>query len=222
MILPATLQFLKKLSKNNNRDWFHAHKAEYDAARGNVIELVSKLMEEINRFDKIGFHEPRKALFRIARDTRFSHDKSPYKQNFGFVLNANGSTTSELSSYYVHIEPGNCFLSCGIYMPAPDLLKALRCAIDDDFDRFLGIITEKKFAQAFGSLARDEDALVRVPVGFDKNSPAAEYLKLRRFYVAAALSDKEVTSSQLISTATRYFERMQPLNHFLNEVVLNY
>jgi len=221
MIQYATLKFLKDLARNNNREWFHAHREAYDNARENAREMVGVLLAEINKFDKIGFYNPRKAMFRIARDTRFTHDKSPYKPNFGIILNADGSTRSPLSGYYVNIEPGNCFLSCGLYMLPPDLLKAVRLTIDEEFDTFKNIISKKAFKQAFIDLARDDDALSHMPTGFDKNSPAAEYLKLKHFYVMANVSNKEMMGSTFVDNAAACFRLMKPFNDFLNEIVRN-
>ena len=218
MIEKSTLHFLTQLRKNNYREWFHEHKAAYDEAKQNVLSHTAALLEEIHKFDNtIGFPEPRKCLFRIARDTRFSDDKSPYKPNFGIIMNAEGNTRCELSGYYLHIEPGNCFVSCGIYMPTPDMLKAIRIKIDEEWDVFSAILQKKTFRHAFDTLVRDEDVLSRVPTGFDKNSPAAEFLKLKRFYVMAGMSNSEVTGKDFVKQAAAYFRLMQPLNTFLNE-----
>ena len=220
MIQKFTLDFLKQLSDNNYREWFHEHKAEYEAAKQNVLEATAALLVEINKFDKgIGFPEPKKCIFRIARDTRFANDKSPYKTNFGVIMNAAGSTRSELPGYYLHIEPGNCFVSCGVYMPSPQVMKAIRTAIDEEWKAFSAIISKKAFKDAFGTLFRDEDALSRVPQGFDKDSPAAEFLKLKHFYVLRSLTNKEVCSKDYIQTAAHYYKLMQPLNSFLSGAI---
>lgn len=221
MIQPATLQFLKKLTQHNDREWFHAHREEYDTARGNVIDAATQLLAEINRFDALGFYDVRKSMFRIARDTRFSHDKTPYKPNFGVILNAAGNTRSPLSGYYLHVEPGNSFVSCGLYMPSPDLLKTVRRTIDEDFDVFKKIFSKRKFRQTFFDLVRDDDALSRVPAGFDKNSPAAEYLKLKRYYIMVPLGDKEITASTFIKKVAGYYRLMKPFNDFLNDIINN-
>jgi uncharacterized protein (TIGR02453 family) len=218
MIEKPTLTFLTQLRKNNYREWFHEHKNEYDAAKQNVVDTTAALLQEINKFDKtIGFPEPRKCLFRIARDTRFATDKSPYKPNFGVIMNSEGNTRCELSGYYMHVEPGNCFVSCGIYMPTPDLLKAIRIKIDEEWDVFSGILQKKAFREAFDNLVRDDDTLSRVPTGFDKDSPAADILKLKRFYVMAGISNKDAGSKDFIKQAAAYYRLMQPLNTFLNE-----
>lgn len=221
MIQKATLDYLKQLKENNYREWFHEHKTEYDAAKQNVIDTMNLLLAEINTFDKLGTFDVRKCVFRIARDTRFSKNKEPYKGNFGIILNDEGTTRSEHCGYYINIEPGACFLSSGVYMPMPDVLKAVREAIDCDFDEFRKIIGKKEFKQAFGDLTRDEDALTRVPQGFDKNSPAAEYLKLRHFYVHVNLTEKELLSKNFVQQAADYFRLMKPFKDFLNRAVVN-
>jgi len=222
MINKSTFDFLKQLSANNYREWFHEHRTEYEAAKQNVLEVAAALLAEINKFDKsIGFPDPKKCLFRIARDTRFANDKSPYKTNFGVIMNAAGSTRSELPGYYMHVEPGNCFVSCGVYMPSPPVLKAIRTAIEDEWKVFLAIISKKAFKDTFDTLSIDEDALSRVPQGFDKDSPAAEYLKLKHFYVHRPISQKEICSKDYIQTAAQYYKLMQPLNSFLFQAVLN-
>ena len=220
MIQKSTFDFLKQLAENNYREWFHEHKAEYEAAKQNVLDLTAAMLVEINKFDKsIVLADPKKCLFRIARDTRFSNDKSPYKTNFGVIMNAAGSTRSELPGYYMHIEPGNCFVSCGLYMPPPPMLKAVRTAIEEEWSAFSAIINKKAFKEAFGTLFRDEDALSRVPQGFDKDSPAVELLKLKHFYVLRSLTNKEVCSKDYVKTAAHYYKLMQPLNNFLHGVV---
>ena len=221
MIAKSTLTFLVQLRKNNYREWFHEHKAAYEEAKQDVLRNTAAFLQEIHKFDKtIGFPEPRKCLFRIARDTRFSTDKSPYKPNFGAIMNLKGNTRCELSGYYLHIEPGNCFVSCGIYMPTPDMLKAIRIKIDEEWDTFSAIVQKKAFRNAFDTLIHDDDALSRVPAGFDKNSPAAEYLKLKRFYVMAGMSNSEVTGKDFVKQAAAYYRLMQPLNAFLNEAAI--
>lgn len=221
MIHKTTLQFLRALSQHNDREWFHAHRSEYDAARQNVLETGHLLLEEINTFDPIGFYDLRKTMFRIARDTRFAADKSPYKTNFGLLFNREGTTRSNLSGYYLHIEPAHCFLSCGLYMPLPEELKAVRSAIEYDFERFKKIVDCPAFKQAFGDLCRNSDTLSRVPNGFDKHSPAAEYVKLKHFYVMTPLSEKKLLAASFVREAAESFRLMAPLNAFLNEAIRN-
>ncbi len=222
MIQPATFTFLRKLAKNNEREWFHANKSSYEQAKQNILDVATQLIAAINTFDKtLGYPDPKKCLFRIARDTRFANDKSPYKTNFGCIMNPDGTRKSELSGYYMHIEPGASFLSAGIYMAMPDVVKAVREAIDDEFEAFSEIISQKEFAKKIGDLSRDEDALSRVPKGFDKDSPAAEYIKLKHFYVMAPISDVEATSKDFVKKAAALYKIMYPFNSFMNRAIKN-
>lgn len=129
----------------------------------------------------LGFPDLRKCIYRIARDTRFSVNKEPYKTNMGVVFSPSGTTHGDLSCYYMHVEPGGSFISCGVYMPSADVLKAVRKAIDDDWEEFEAILNDKSFKKAFGDLSREEKVLKRVPAGFAKDSPSADYLKLYHF-----------------------------------------
>ena len=220
MIQKSTLQFLKELEKNNYREWFNENKPRYEAARENVIEVVGELIKEVNKFEPaMGYPEPKKCLFRIYRDVRFSKNKEPYKTNMGAIVSGEGNTKMVKSSYYIHVQPGSSFVSCGVYMPYPPIIKAVRTAIDEDFDTFNAIVSSKKFKTLFGDLARDEEALQRVPPGFDKNSPAAEYLKLKHFYVFHSFTDKEMMSADLVKTAAKILKAAKPLNDWLNAVI---
>ncbi len=220
MIQQSTLKFLNELKENNYREWFNEHKARYEAAKANVLEVVGELVKEINRFDSsLGYPDLKKCMFRIYRDTRFSKNKEPYKTNMGTILNAEGNTKSLKSSYYVHVEPGNSFISCGVYMSPPEVLSAVRSAIDEDFETFSAILKNKTFKKLFVDLSRDDDALQRVPKGFDSGSPAAEYLKLKHFYVMYPISNKLLCSDEFVKEAAAAFKAMKPFNDWINKVI---
>jgi uncharacterized protein (TIGR02453 family) len=218
MIATSTLAFLRKLSHNNNRDWFNAHKNEYLAAKADVEGLAMQLVAGVREFDaSIGALEPKDCMFRIYRDARFSYDKSPYKTNLGIVVQRGGKKTS-YACYYAHVEPNNCFLSGGIYMPDPPTLKALRQSIDVNYEEFLEIIADKNFKKYFSAIV-DENKLVKTPQGFDKNSPVAEYLKQKDFYVIRGVSDEELCSKAYVKHALQAFKALKPLNDFFNEAL---
>ena len=130
MTLVSTLNFLKKLTKNNNKEWFDKNRSVYEDAKLEVKALVQQTIEKIATFDpSIASLEPKDCMFRINRDVRFSKDKSPYKNNMGFMI-APGGKKSIKGCYYVHIEPGNCFVAGGIWVPMPEQLKSIRQEID--------------------------------------------------------------------------------------------
>lgn len=220
MIDPNTFAFLQALRENNYREWYHAHKPACDAVRNNVLETASEMIVGLNRIDpSIGYPDLRKCMFRIARDTRFSPDKTPYKTHIGLVFSPEGNTHCRTSVFYLHIEPGGSFLSGGLYMPDKDRLKAIREAIVEEWDEFAAIIHTPAFRENFGDLCREEKILKRVPTGFDKNFPGAEYLKLTSFYVYKMFPDQAVCHPTFVTEALRTFEQMAPLHLFLNRAL---
>lgn len=218
MLKKETLNFLKALKQNNNREWFAENKEWYERSRSDFEILVAQLIQSIAPFDSsVAGAEPKKCIFRIYRDVRFSADKSPYKTHFGAALRSNLS--DKASGYYIHIDPEESFVSCGYYMLMPNQLKKMRRGIYSDFDTFSEIINEKRFKKELGDLYRDEDALQRVPNGFEKDHPAAEYLKLKRFYVIKEVTEKQILSKDFVSYATDIYKTMQPLGRFLDDVL---
>lgn len=207
-----TLQFLRELSRNNNREWFNANKQRYEEARGEVIDLVDGLIETLGESDPdVLKTDAKKSLFRIYRDTRFSEDKTPYKTNFGAKL----SSGKNSPMYYLHIEPGKSFLAGGLFRPDAATLKKIRPAIQERAEEFVDIISAEPFRQHFRGLST-EQKLVRVPTGFSKDSPVAEYLKLKSFIVRYPVSDEALLSDDATAHFARVYHLMQPLNNFLN------
>lgn len=208
-----TLKFLRDLTKNNNREWFNENKEKYTAAHENVLSFVEAIIAEIAEFDEeIGRTDAKKSLFRIYRDVRFSKDKSPYKTNFGAGLGMGKG--SKISGYYLHIEPGKSFLAGGVYHPEVSVLKEIRKEISENGEEFLQILTEKNFKKNFKELSAD-DKLVKVPQGFEKENPMAEYLKHKSFVVTYPLDDKDLLDENAAKNISEIFRSIQPLNRFL-------
>jgi len=209
----STLQFLRNLEKNNNRDWFNENKTLYQEAQQDVISFVEKLIEEMEDFDEeMGKLEAKKSVFRIYRDTRFSKDKTPYKTNFGAGLGMGKG--NKISGYYLHIEPGKSFLAGGVYKPEPSVLKTIRQEISAFGDEFKAILEQDEFRNYFRGLSV-EDKLKKVPQGFEKDDKMAEYLKLKHFIVTHPVSDEQLLSENAVKEFTKIFKAMKPLNDFL-------
>jgi len=209
----STLQFLRKLEKNNNREWFNENKTLYQEAQQDVISFVEKLIEEMADFDEeMGKLEAKKSVFRIYRDTRFSKDKTPYKTNFGAGLGMGKG--NKISGYYLHIEPGKSFLAGGVYKPEPSVLKTIRQEISAFGDEFKAILEQDEFRNYFRGLSV-EDKLKKVPQGFEKDDKMAEYLKLKHFIVTHPVSDEQLLSENAVKEFTKIFKAMKPLNDFL-------
>lgn len=213
-ISPKTFDFLKKLSQNNNRDWFNENKNLYTEAQGNIIQFLDGLILEMSGFDEeLAKIDSKKSLFRIYRDTRFSKDKSPYKTNFGASLGMGKG--NQKGGYYLHIEPGKSFLAGGIYMPESAVLKEVRKEISLYGDSFLKILNNKDFKKHFPELDQD-DKLKKIPQGFEKEDPMADYLKLKNFIVIYQLKDEEVLDKNAVKNMNKIFTLMKPFNDFLN------
>lgn len=212
-ISPSTLQFLKTLEKNNNRDWFNDNKEIYLQAKEDVELFIESLIHEVAAFDEeILKLDPKKAVFRIYRDIRFSKNKTPYKKHFGASLGMKKG--QKTSGYYLHIEPGKSFLAGGIYSPDPSDLKKIRHEISASGEEFLAILENENFRNNFRGLSV-EQKLQRVPAGFEKDHPMAEYLKLKSFTVSHPISDEQLLSKDAAQNFAKIFKSMKPLNDFL-------
>lgn len=217
--MPATLSpevfgFLKNLTLNNNREWFTEHKHLYTESQQNVILFLEDLIRQMSGFDgELAKIDAKKSLFRIYRDTRFSKDKIPYKTNFGASLGMGKG--SRKGGYYLHLEPGKSFIAGGIYMPEAAVLKELRKEISLYAADFLAVVNNKEFKKHFPELDQ-EDKLKKIPQGFEKDDPMAEYLKLKNFIVVYDLKDEEILDKNAVKNLTAIFKLMKPLNDFLN------
>ncbi|WP_378104272.1 DUF2461 domain-containing protein [Chryseobacterium sp. sg2396] len=214
VLSPEVFGFLKKLSQNNNREWFSEHKNLYVESQQNVIAFLESLITKMSGFDEeLAKIDAKKALFRIYRDTRFSKDKIPYKTNFGASLGMGKG--SQKGGYYLHLEPGKSFIAGGIYMPESSVLKELIKEISLYSEEFLAIINNNDFKKHFPEMDQ-EDKLKKIPQGFEKDDPMAEYLKLKNFIVVYDLKDEEVLDKNAVKNLTNIFKLMKPLNDFLN------
>lgn len=213
-IEPKVLDFLQNLKLNNNREWFNEHKTEYTEAQENVRLFVEDLIEEISKFDdEILKFDAKKAMFRIYRDTRFSKDKTPYKTNFGVGLGMGKG--GRISGYYLHIEPGASFLAGGVYQPDSAVLKEIRKEISMNHEEFLKIINAESFKKNFKELSQTEK-LIKIPQGFEKDDPMAEFLKLKNFIVVYPLKDEDISDQKSVQNFAELFKAIVPFNTFLS------
>lgn len=212
MIEKSTFSFLRNLKKNNDRGWFSENKEKYTAAQQNVLEFVEKLLAEMSKFDEtFAKLDPRKTLFRIYRDTRFSKDKSPYKTNFGASINGIGKKDGG-AGYYLHISPGECFTAAGVYRCDPKKLKELRREISVNADEFKTIIQDRDFR----NFEFNNEKLSRVPQGFEKDDPMAEYLKMKNLVVSQNIKDEDLMNTESVKFVAENFRKMSKFVDFLN------
>jgi uncharacterized protein (TIGR02453 family) len=217
MIERVALDFLRKLYKNNNREWFQANKKAFDAAQDNITAFAGYLIGEIGKFDEVvAGVDPRSCVFRIYRDVRFSKDKSPYKTNLGAYISPGGRKSMQ-PGYYFHLQPGHSFIAGGKHIPdGPELLK-IRTAIAHDTDAFLKIVESKKFRDAFGEMRGDK--LKSAPKGFDPGHKAVDYLKLKEFMAFTEIDDDALTSPGFPKSLVSTTKAMYPLVAFLRNAL---
>jgi uncharacterized protein (TIGR02453 family) len=211
----STLEFLSNLKLNNDRVWFANNRKTYDEARRNFEVFVQALIDEIVRFDPIykGL-EAKSCVFRINRDTRFAHDKSVYKTNFGaFMVRGGKKNGDRFPGYYFHIEPGSSFVAGGAYVPPAPWLNSIREKIDDNADELIRIVNNKDFKKQFGGL--DGEKLKTAPKGYPRDHPHIELLKFKSFLAYRSISDRELIAEGCFELTISAFRAMKPLHDFL-------
>lgn len=222
MLQSSTIQFLQKLKKNNNKEWFEKNRSAYELAKKDFTFFIENVINELQKKDTTLQHlEAKSCIFRINRDVRFSKNKTPYKTNFGASISKGGKKVSE-AGYYLHIEPGQSFIGGGFWMPMSEELKKIRQEIDYNLDEFQKIISSKKFVQEFGGLEKSKEYLLsRPPKGYDIDNPAIEYLKFKSFIVSAKIEDADLTDKSFLKKVVNSFETMIPFIYFLNRAIEN-
>jgi uncharacterized protein (TIGR02453 family) len=217
MLDTNVLDFLKALQKNNNREWFEANKEFYHKSKKSFDNFVLRLIQIVKSIDpQIGSPEPKDCTFRIYRDVRFSKEKSPYKTNFGAYVNRGGKN-SAWAGYYFHIEPGEIFMSGGIYMPESPILKAIREAISDEPENFKAIIDDPGFKKYFPELYGEQ--LKTFPQGYPKDHPYIELLKYKSYIVYRPIEEKMLTSPFMEDEIRNTYTRLKTFNDFLNRAI---
>ena len=210
------LQFLKELERNNDREWFDAHKATYTEVLKPAVEaLVASVGAEMMKFAPAYVTEPKKAIYRIYRDTRFSHYKTPYKTHVGALFYRADLGKNEASAFYVEISAKHVGLAGGCYMPDADRLRLIRGHIAEHYDRFAKMLKGKALAASMGELQGGK--LSRPPKGFDAEHPGIELLKGKQWYYWRELPPETAESAGVVKEIVSRFQLMLPVVEFLNE-----
>jgi uncharacterized protein (TIGR02453 family) len=218
MISKETFRFLQQLKLNNDKVWFDANRGLYTQLRKEFEAFLEVVITAVSQFDReISQTTARASVFRINRDIRFSNDKRPYKTNFGAFI-AKGGRKGINGGYYIHVEPGGCFLAGGIYMPSAPMLKAIREEIYENIDEFKEILHAPSFMKHFGDRMGDEK-LKSAPRGFPKEFADMDYLKYKSYTVIKSEPDSVYQKADFIKEVKEVFRAMAPFNQFLNRAV---
>jgi uncharacterized protein (TIGR02453 family) len=215
----AGLSFLRKLKRNNRREWFLQHKETYEeTVHQPMIALVNALAPEFARFAPEIAANPKVSLYRIYRDTRFSKDKSPYKTHTAAGFSHRGLGKNEGAGFYLHITPSEFLIGGGLYRPDPEDLAAVRHHIALHYKRLTSIVNARAFRRLFGGISGEQ--LVRVPRGFPADHPAADYLRHRQFLASRLMPSEIVTTPQFGGIVLETFRALHPFLRFLNEPIV--
>ncbi len=213
------ITFLQRLKKNNNRTWFERHKNEYENfVKLPMQSLIVGLQPHFAKFAPEFDLNPKRSLFRIYRDVRFSSDKTPYKTHVAAHFVLRGRPKGFVGSgYYLHIEPGEAFVGGGIYIPDGDQLKKIRRSIAERGTEFLSIVKNRRFQKLFSPF--EWEKLQRVPKGYDDKHPMAEWLKYKQFFVGVSWKETRAHTESFVDQVSEICEEATPLVHFLNRAL---
>lgn len=222
MDIAKIFTYLTNLSENNDREWYHAHKHENQEAMAVFEQIVTEFCLEISRIENTPVYDnPKKLIFRLARDTRFSADKSPYNAAFWAHISPYGKNPIPIG-YYICIEPDNrSNIICGLHTAAlTDATKMVRNYIVDHGIDLKNILSDKKFSGYFSLLG---ESLKNIPKGYDPELPQAEYLKNKSWYVEKYFTDKEVLDIELFYQKIIEACRIaKPFKDFLNQALADF
>jgi uncharacterized protein (TIGR02453 family) len=212
---PDTLRFLRALKRNNRREWFQPRKDRYDEhVRGPMLALIDRLALDFRRFAPELIASPKTSMYRIYRDTRFSDDKTPYKIQAAASFRWRGLDKGRGAGLYLEVGPSWTWMGGGFYAPeTPDLVR-IREHIAATYPEIDRTVRTSTFKRAFGTL--DGDTLTRVPRGYPKDHPAAEYLKHKNFLAGREFPPEFATSAEFYPTLVATFKACMPLVRFLN------
>ena len=209
------LSFLRKLKDNNNREWLTANDALYRRIMAERDAVAQRFIDTIATIDPHAARYPvRQATYRLMRDTRFSADKTPYKTHIGIFVCPPLGKKSLLSGYYLHLEPGNCFICGGNYCLPVKHLNAIRTDIRDNIEEYLGIVESPEFKQFFPFVG--EERLKTAPKGFDKHWEYIDYVRPKDFGVFNTLPDSFFDSDSFVEDLLPQLHQIKRLNDFVN------
>ena len=212
---PDALTFLHNLKRNNRRNWFQPRKEKYEQLiKMPMLELVGHLNAAFARFGPSYLTEPQRAVFRIYRDTRFSHDKTPYKTHIAAIFPRNGAERMRGACFYFHFTEKELLAFGGVYAPERDELLAYRALIAEQHAELEEILRNKRLQRTVGRLQGEQ--LSRMPKGFPPDHPAEDLLRRHQWYLESILDIKLLTTPRVLKALADSFEAMVPFVEFLN------
>lgn len=230
------LTFLRQVAANNNRPWFQEHRADYDEARQEFERGMQQAIDRIRTFDAEMVNVTVKdATYRFYRDTRFSADKSPYKNHLGAYFNAHGKKALR-GGYYLHIEPGHCLLAVGNYWLPTNILTACRNEMMANEEQWLNCVESRAFKKYFAEKRETmswndawdspqgfgQEKLKTCPAGFPRDYAYVKYLRLKNYCAWHHVGDDFFEGDGWLDEMERIFVAAKPMMDFTNSVIDDY
>lgn len=214
-------RFLEDLSENNNREWFNSNKNRYkESVVAPVSAFISAMGERLDKISGSFTADPRPnggSMFRIYRDTRFSKDKRPYKENVGCQFRHAAGKTAHAPGFYVHLQPGSVFIGAGVWMPPNPVLDKIRTAIIEQPEGWAKVVNNMNLIKTFGQIEGEQ--LKRPPRGYDANHSFVEDLKRKSFFLKHVVSPSLALKPEFINETEQTFIDAIPFMKFITFAV---
>ncbi|MEM6517544.1 MAG: DUF2461 domain-containing protein [Bacteroidota bacterium] len=212
IIKTSTLDFLKKLEKNNDRDWFEKHKPTFKKEQIETKKSFEYLFNLMKQHDNVDDFK----MFRIYRDVRFSKNKLPYKTHFAASFHRKKPELR--GGYYIHIKPGDeTFIATGFWNPEKNDLLRIRKEFEQDDEEIRAIISDKAFQNVWGNLEGDE--LKTAPRDFDKDHHAIDLIRKKQYIFTKQYKDDEVLRETFIDKVNESFRAVRPFFDYMSDVL---
>jgi len=215
------LGFFRDLVRHNDREWFAANKDRYLASvQRPTLAFIAAMDLPLGRIADCFVADARPvggSMFRIYRDTRFAHDKTPYKEHAACHFRHVAGKDAHAPGFYVHLDPNEIFFGGGIWRPPGPILQQIREAIVADPQRWQSATRSAGFRRRFGAIAGD--SLKRPPKGFDPDHPLLEDLKRTSYFAVQKAEPEAIASARFVGEVARAFEAMAPFMEFLTDAL---
>lgn len=215
--MKSIYSFLQKLSENNNRPWFEENRENYETAKSEAEELITRCIAEIGKFEDLGDLKAKQTMFRIYRDVRFSKNKDPFKKNFSSMISRDGKRAMTGFGYYLHFEPGESFMAAGVYEPSAEQLARIRQEIDYNADDLRKVIENPDFATVFGVMQGAQ--LKTAPKGYPKDHPEIDLLRYNQYYFSWKFGDDDILKKDFPEILAVKCRKIRPFLEFLNRAM---
>jgi uncharacterized protein (TIGR02453 family) len=213
------MTFFRDLKKNNNREWFEPHKELYETkVKAPMAALVEAFNVELSKLAPDHVADPKKAIYRLYRDTRFSKDKTPYKTHIAANFNHRLLDKHAAAGFYFAVSHESVDFGGGIYMPGPEQILEIRTLLAENHAGFMRIAGAKGFRALLGEVQGDQ--LARAPKGFPADHPAEALLRRKQWYWYVQLEPELAMSPKLLPELKKRFAALVPAIDFLNAPLL--